>query len=238
MKVKRIAVIPARRGSKRIPGKNTRLFCGKPMLQHTLERAGESALFDEIHVSTDSEETASLADTLGFRVAFMRPPELAGDHTPIIPVLKYVLERFVNIGKVFNQVWMLMPCSPLIEASDYVLAARLLDNAPQDSALLAVTEYPVPIEWAFSCSDSDFRLNPVYPGKFSLRSQDLEKRYFDAGAFSAFPTAQVISSEGAGSDDSFVGFSLAKHKVVDIDEESDWVLAESLYKALQETASS
>ena len=89
--VKRIAIIPARGGSKRIPNKNIRDFCGKPMISYALEAARDSALFDCIHVSTDSKKIAEATQKEGFDVDFMRTAELSDDHTPTMPVLKYVL---------------------------------------------------------------------------------------------------------------------------------------------------
>src|SRR3546814_9129919 len=95
----RIAIIPARGGSKRIKDKNIVDFCGKPMISYALEAARASGLFDVIHVSTDSERIAAVADDLGFPVAFLRDPSMAGDHTPLMPVLRWVLERFRDSGR-------------------------------------------------------------------------------------------------------------------------------------------
>ncbi len=231
-KYKRLAIIPARGGSKRIPGKNIRNFCGKPMILHTLESARDSEIFDEIHVSTDSDTIADIADKAGFATKFMRPGSLADDQTPIMPVLKYVLEAYAGKGKNFSQVWMLMACSPLIEASDYVSAAKLFDDHQGKSPLLGIAEYPVPVEWAFSLSNIDNSLTPVNPGMFSMRSQDIEKKYFDAGAFSAFPADQIRQSKGAGQDKEFIGYVLDKSRVIDIDDEEDWKAAELLYRSL------
>jgi len=146
-------------------------------------------------------------------------------------VLKHVLEIYLENAQAFDEIWMLMACSPLIRARDYINASQLLDSTKGDKALLAVAEYPVPIQWAFRISDKEGVLQPVQPGAFAIRSQDLEKSYFDAGAFSAFPVDQVLGSEGAGADNAFIGFPLEKDQVVDIDEEADWKLAEALYRS-------
>lgn len=225
---RRIAIIPARGGSKRIRNKNIRDFCGKPMIAHILHAARESELFDVIHVSTESLSICEVVENLGFRIEFMRPPELADDHTPIMPVLKHVTETYASNGQVFDQVWLLMACAPLVESSDLQQAAQLFDQSGGTSPVLAITEYPVPIEWAFSRAP-DGKMTPVQPGMFAVRSQDIESKYFDAGVFTAFPITNVLSSEGAGSDLGFVGYVLSKGKAIDIDDEADWALAEAMF---------
>lgn len=226
---KRIAIIPARGGSKRIPNKNIRDFCGKPMIAHILQAARESGLFDEIHVSTDSETICKTVERLGFNIEFMRPAELADDHTPIMPVLRYVTETYASCGRRFDQVWLLMACAPLVRSFDLQQAAQLFEQAGSTSPVLSVSEYPAPIEWAFSRA-ADGKMAPVQPGMFAVRSQDLEKKYFDAGAFMVFPAQTVQSSEGAGSDTGFMGYVIPKGSTIDIDEEADWLFAEALHQ--------
>jgi N-acylneuraminate cytidylyltransferase len=227
--IRRIAIIPARGGSKRIPNKNIRDFCGKPMIAHILQAARESELFDVIHVSTESIHIREVVENLGFSVDFMRPEELADDHTPIMPVLRYVTETYASCGQIFDQVWLLMACAPLVRHSDLRQASELFDQSGASSPVLAISEYPVPIEWAFSRT-SDGKLAPVKPGMFAVRSQDLEKKYFDAGVFTVFPTQKVQASEGPGSDIGFIGHVIPKGAAIDIDEESDWTLAEAMYQ--------
>jgi pseudaminic acid cytidylyltransferase len=227
--IRRIAIIPARGGSKRIPNKNIRDFCGKPMIAHILQAARESELFDVIHVSTESIHIREVVEDLGFSVDFMRPDKLADDHTPIMPVLRYVTETYASRGQVFDQVWLLMACAPLVRHSDLRQASELFDQSGGGSPVLAISEYPVPIEWAFSRT-SDGKLTPVKPGMFAVRSQDLEKKYFDAGVFTVFPTQKVQASEGPGSDNGFIGHVIPKGAAIDIDEESDWTLAEAMYQ--------
>lgn len=226
---RRLAVIPARGGSKRIPNKNIRDFCGKPMIAHVLQAALASELFDVIHVSTESAEIRETVEKLGFRIDFPRTDALADDHTPIMPVLKYVADTYASRGELFDQVWLLMACAPLVDARDLQQAAELFDRSGGRDPLLAVAEYPAPIEWAFSRSE-DGKLTPVQAGMFAVRSQDLEKKYFDAGSFAAFPAATVRASQGAGSDAGFVGYVLPKGKAIDIDDEADWAMAEAMYR--------
>ena len=228
----RIAIIPARGGSKRIPNKNIRDFCGKPMIEYVLNAAKDSGLFKLIHVSTDSDLVANIVSDLGFPVDFMRPIELSDDYTPIMPVLKFVLERFAELGSFYDQVWLLMPCAPNISASDLVKAALILENASPGSSLVTVSEYPVPIEWAFEKLPTG-QLRSLQPGMFAFRSQDIKPSFYDTGTFAAFNSNIVLNSNGAHSDAEYVGYVLPKGSAIDIDNESDWINAEALFRAKQ-----
>lgn len=225
---RRIAVIPARGGSKRISGKNVRDFCGKPMIGHILDTARASALFDVIHVSTESEEVRQVVSGLGFEIDFLRPDDLADDHTPLIPVLKFTVDAYAKRGQEFDEVWLLMACSPFVGCAHLREAASLLVQSGGTQPVIAVARYPVPIEWAYTLGPGGL-LNPVQPGKFAVRSQDIEPKYFDAGTFAGFPTAVIQSSHGAGSDSDYIGYVMDRNEVVDIDDEADWALAESMF---------
>ncbi len=226
----RLAIIPARGGSKRIPNKNIRDFCGNPIITYALAAARESGLFETIHVSTESEDIRAVATQFGLSPAFSRPLHLADDDTPIMPVLRHVVEEYATRGKEFDEIWLIMACSPLIDPCDLTKAALMFESSSNQQGLLAVSEYPAPIEWAFSRSESG-ALTPVQAGMFAVRSQDLEKCYFDAGSFAVFPPKRVLESEGAGSDSGFIGYPLPKGAAIDIDDEQDWQLAEALFRA-------
>ena len=134
-----------------------------------------------------------------------------------------------NRGADFDEIWLLMACAPLIDAKDLSSAATFFQQAGSEQPLLAVSEYPAPIEWAFSRGESG-ALTPVQAGMFEVRSQDLQKRYFDAGTFAVFPASRVLESQGAGSDGGFIGYILPKGTAIDIDDEQDWQLAEAIYR--------
>jgi len=228
--MKRLAIIPARGGSKRIPNKNIRDFCGKPMITHVLNAASESGLFDRVHVSTESETIRDVVSQHGYPPDFSRPLELAEDHTPIMPVLRHVTEEYNKLDIHFDEVWLLMACAPLIQSEDLLSAAQLFQEAGSIKPLLAVSEYPAPVEWAFKLG-VDGELTPMQAGMFSLRSQDIEKSYFDAGSFAVFPAPHVLQAQGAGSDEGFIGYVLPKGAAIDIDDEDDWYLAEAIYQS-------
>ena len=230
--IKTIAIIPARGGSKRIPDKNIKPSCGKPMIAYSLEAASSSNLFDKIHVSTDDRRIAQVAEDLGFPIDFMRPAELADNYTPIMPVLKYVLDQYQKQGKVFDIVCIIMPCAPLIKPNDLIQANALYSQFMGKKQVLAVAQFPVPIEWAFT-KKPDGQLIPVQPGAFAIRSQDIEPKYYDAGVFAFMPSKSVIKSVAAGDDRNYIGYLLPKNRTVDIDEPEDFVLAEAMFRAMQ-----
>jgi N-acylneuraminate cytidylyltransferase len=223
--VKRIAIMPARGGSKRIPRKNIVPFCGKPLMIHCLEAARASGLFDEIHVSTDDVEIFATAEAHGFPPGFLRDPTLADDYTPIRPVLRWVIEQFAGQGRSFDVCALLFPTAPLIEASDLTAAAALLEKDGLSRPVMAVSRFPCPVEWAFRRGE-DGGLTEVMPGKSEIRSQDLEEAWYDTGTFSLFPVAALKSDGAAG----FLGYPLDRHKAVDIDTVDDLDLAERLFR--------
>ena len=226
----RIAILPARGGSKRIPDKNIRDFCGKPMISYALSAASESGLFAEIHVSTESARIADVAAELGFPPAFARDPDLADDHTPVLPVARWVLGQYRARATSFDELCLLMPCAPLVEAADLRAAARLFAAAGGRRPVLAVAPYPAPVEWAFRLA-GDGALVPDQADKLTLRSQDIEPAYYDAGLFSFFSASAVLGDSGDVGRD-FLAHEMPAYKAVDIDEEEDWRLAEILYRGL------
>lgn len=227
---RRLAIIPAREGSKRIAHKNIRDFCGKPMISYILDTARASNLFEVIHVSTESSKIKDVVMRFGFDIPFMRPQELADDLTPILPVLKDVVQKFEFQKQIFDEVWLLMACSPLVEEADLRDAAQFFEESGSTKTVIAVSEYQVPIEWAFERSDEGV-LSPISPGMFSIRSQDIKTKYHDAGIFAIFNSKQILGSEGAGSDIDLIGYVLPRHKAIDIDNEEDWLFAERIFKS-------
>ncbi|MBF0135077.1 MAG: acylneuraminate cytidylyltransferase family protein [Magnetococcus sp. DMHC-1] len=227
----RIAIIPARGGSKRLPDKNIRPFCGLPMIGHALRAARESGIFDVIHVSTESTRIMEVVASLGHAVAFPRPVELADDHTPLMPVLKHVLETWQERGRHFTQVCLLNPCSPLVAAAD-LRGASALQEANPTLSVLGITPYAVPVEWAYILGEGN-RLTPNQPGMFKVRSQDLGKKYHEAGSFTFFPARRILDIQGAGRDDDFLGYPMPRVQSVDIDDADDWAMAEAIYLGRQ-----
>jgi len=153
-------------------------------MAHTIDTAVESGLFAKIHVSADDQMTFDLATALRVQPDFMRPHELSDDHAPLPPVAQYVLEAYSRQGMSFDEVWLLMACCRLLEVSDLKLAEAAFGDG--GSVLIAVAEYPAPIEWAYELDDCG-NLTLIDPNSVATRFQDIEPRYFDAGSIVVGP---------------------------------------------------
>ncbi len=226
----KIAIIPARGGSKRIKDKNIADFCGRPMISYALDAARESELFDVIHVSTDSEQIASVVADLGFPVEFMRDASLADDHTPLMPVLRWVLNQFKQTGREASDVCLLMPCAPLVEAVDLRAAYDAYVEAGRRMMVLAVVPFAYPVERALA-KDAEGVLRPRFPEFWHRRSQDLAPAYHDAGLFSFSPAEHILNPDLVVTE-SLLPYALPRYKASDIDEPEDLELAEILFRGL------
>ena len=229
--MKRLAIIPARGGSKRVPKKNIKKFCGKPMISYPIDALKRSELFDSIHVSTDCNEIAELVINLGLDIDFLRDPSLADDFTPIMPVLEWTLMQYKAREIFFDEVIMVMPCTPFIQSSDFLDAYKLFSAANKKSPVISISSYPVPIEWAFNLKISDNSLTPVNPGMFKIRSQDIQKKYHDAGAFVLYSSEHILKANLSKQDENYIGFVLDKIKAIDIDDQDDWDFAELIMQS-------
>jgi N-acylneuraminate cytidylyltransferase len=223
----RLAIIPARGGSQRIKNKNIRDFCGRPLLSYSLAAAKESNLFDEIHVSTDSESIKSVAEKEGFSVPFFRDSKLADHHTPLMPVLQWVIREFAKRGRDFTEVCLLMSTTPLIVASDLIAAHNLFTSLNKIHPMMALSTFPVPIEWAIQEKSMNV-FTHLDHSKAQMRSQDLTKKHYDAGAF-VFYTTEQLMQESSQNNDNFLGYQLPRSRSVDIDDDDDLELAKFLY---------
>lgn len=225
----RLAIIPARGGSKRIPRKNIKTFCGKPMIAWSIEAARLSGCFDRILVSTDDAEIAEVARANGADVPFMRPRELSDDHTGTIPVIAHAIDWINrNVGDV-EFACCLYATAPFVQAADLQRGLQLLRRSGADYAF-SVTSYAFPIQRAIRIT-SDQRVEMFQSEYFDTRSQDLEEAFHDAGQFywgtsQAWLTGKPVFSRGA------VPVPLPRYRVQDIDTDEDWRRAELMRQAL------
>lgn len=225
----RLAVIPARGGSKRIPRKNIKLFCGKPMIGWSIEAAQQSGCFDQIIVSTDDVEIAEVARQFGAAVPFMRPAELSDDHTGTIPVIRHAVEWFNAQGRVVEQVCCLYATAPFVRVEDIQRGLKILHEMGSDYAF-SVTSYPFPIQRAIRITEQG-RVEMFNPEHFNTRSQDLEEAYHDAGQFYWGRASAWLQGTMIFSPDS-APVLLPRHRVQDIDTPEDWLRAEWMFKAM------
>jgi pseudaminic acid cytidylyltransferase len=225
----RIAVLPARGGSKRIPRKNVRPFCGRPMIAWPIATARESGLFDHIIVSTDDADIAEVARQSGAEVPFMRPPELADDHAGTIPVIAHAVGWARDAGWPVAAACCIYPTAPLVSPDDLAEGLRLLDAHTHDFVLTA-TDYASPIFRAFR-QTNDGGLEMFFPEHFESRSQDLPRALHDAAQFYwGRPDAWLSAKTLFGP--RFRALLIPRWRVQDIDTPEDWVRAEALFRSL------
>ena len=227
----KLAVIPARGGSKRIPKKNIVSFCGRPMIAYALEAVERSGLFDKIHVSTDSEEIRDVVSELGFEVDFLRDPSLADEFTGLVPVLRWVVEEYKKRGEEYTEVCCMMPNAPLILSSDLVEAIDIFERASGEHPLLVYARYPVPIEWAFR-RDADGAMEAESPDSLLIRSQDLEHAYYECGPFNLWRTEHLQQDNPLTG--KVLSYIMPNERAVDIDTMEDLAYAERLFRLMQQ----
>jgi pseudaminic acid cytidylyltransferase len=224
----KLAVIPARGGSKRIPRKNIRLFAGKPMIANAIMAAHGSELFDHVIVSTDDEEIAQIAREWGAETPFVRPVELADDHTPTVPVVAHAIQACEEkIGRLVDHVCCIYPGVPFIEIEDLKESWAMLNRSDADYCF-PVAEFPSAIQRAMK-RDEHGRTLPFYPQYELVRTQDLEKAYHDAGQFYWGSKRAWLTNPRVHS--SAIGYKIPGWRVVDIDTEDDWERAERIHLA-------
>ncbi len=226
----RLAVIPARGGSKRIPRKNIRPFCGRPIIGWSVEAALQSGCFDRVVVSTDDAEIAETAHAWGAEVPFLRPAELADDHAGTIPVVRHAIDWFRRNAVAPDEVCCIYATAPFVRPADLQQGLDALRQAGSDYAF-AVTSYAFPIQRALRVT-ADGRVEMFDPTQFDTRSQDLEQAWHDAGQFYWGKAEAWVAGKPIFSHDA-APVVLPRHRVQDIDTPEDWVRAEWLFKAMQ-----
>jgi len=226
-----LCIIPARGGSKRIPRKNIRAFLGKPIIAYSIEAALESNLFDEVMVSTDDDEIAEIALRYGANVPFLRSKENANDCSTTFDVIEEVLESYQKKKLSFEQACCLYPCAPFIRAEILEDAHEKLDRF---DTVFPIVKYSFPIQRALERKPSG-ATNFIQAENALTRSQDLKPSYHDAGQFywfnvKALKENKSLISANLGS------IILSELEVQDIDNETDWKLAELKYRLRNEVS--
>lgn len=231
----KVAIIPARGGSKRIPRKNVRPFAGKPIIAHSIGAALDSGCFDRVIVSTDDAEIAAVAREWGAETPFVRPPELADDHTGTNAVVKHAINWLAEQGTPADYACCIYATAPFVQAR-YLQEglARLLES--RRAYAFSVTSFPFPIQRAIRIN-AEGAVEAIWPENIFRRSQDLEEAFHDAGQFywgttDAYLTDEVVFSPAS------IPIVLPRHLVQDIDTFEDWRRAELMFRVIQEEAGS
>lgn len=226
----KLAVIPARGGSQRIPRKNIRPFSGKPIIAWSIEAALDSDCFDRVIVSTDDAEIADVARACGAEVPFVRPAALADHLTATMPVVRHAIETLSVEGEAPVLVCCLYATAPFVTGYDLREGLRLVQQ-PGCEFAFPVVRYSHPIERALRL-DADGHLQMLEPQRFATRSQDLPAKYHDAGQFywgrrDAWLSAERIFGPTAAA------LILPAHRVQDIDTFEDWQRAEMMFRGMR-----
>jgi len=225
MKKKRLLIIPARAGSKRIKNKNIKIFFGKPMIHYPLKTAISSKIFDKIHVSTDSKKIKNVVAKVGNFVDFQRPKNLSNDKSSLISVLNYVLNKYESKGVKFDEIWSILPCSPLLRIEDLRACKKLINKF--NKPIIAVSPFSAPISWGFQLRNKAiFKANEK-----KIRDKKLSKvaTYYDSGQIYCFPV-NILKKNKFSFRNQIIAHKLPLERSVDIDTVDDWNLAKVLYK--------
>jgi len=226
-----LAIIPARGGSKRIPRKNIKDFLGKPIIAYAIEAVLESHLFEEVMVSTDDDKIAEIAEKFGAKVPFRRSAENANDFATLTDVLIEVVNQYKNSGKDFENICCVLPTSSLTAANRIYEAYSKLTAENFDS-VVPVVEFSYPIRRALQLTENE-KLEMIWPEHLRTRSQDLKPAYHDSGSFYWVRTISLLAEKTLFCKNGGA-IVLPGTEVQDIDNETDWKLAELKYRFLNE----
>lgn len=227
--MKAIAIITARGGSKRIPRKNIKDFCGKPILAYSIEAALDAGIFDTVMVSTEDEEIASVARSFGADVPFYRSEKTSGDYATTNDVLMEVLEEYEKRGQKFDLAVCIYPTAPFVTAQKLKDAVRKFEDSGAET-LIPVVAFSYPPQRAMIVRDG--RLVFEYPRYLDSRSQDLEPHYHDVGQFYVFRTEAFKKNKKLMVGD-ILPYVVDEMEVQDIDNQTDWEIAEMKYRVMR-----
>ena len=226
-----VALIPARAGSKRIPGKNIRPFAGRPVIAYSIKAAEDSGLFSRIMVSTDSPQIAKVAQSYGAQVPFLRPSRLADDVTPTADVVLHALNWLKKNESLPEYLCCIYATAPFLQPDYLKTGFERLCRDHDATTAFSVTSFAYPIFRALDIDDKG-RLKMFWPEHRDTRSNDLPEAYHDAGQFywvrtRSFLKEKTLFSNGA------VSVKLPRYLVQDIDTPEDWKTAEYMFNAMK-----
>lgn len=224
-----LAIITARGGSKRIPRKNIRPFCGRPIILYSIEAALGSGAFTEVMVSTDDPEIAQLAREGGAKVPFLRSAAAAGDHATTDDVIREVLTSYQAMGRTFDAFCCIYPTAPFLTPQKLRSAMEMLQTA---ESVMPVVPFSFPVQRGLRIDEAG-HVGYKWPQYAAARSQDLEKIYHDCGQFYACRT-EAFFREGTTDTPDMVPLILSEMEVQDIDTPEDWEIAEVKYQKMKE----
>ena len=225
-KISRLAIIPARSGSKRILNKNIKNFYKKPIINYSINNAIKSRLFEKIHISTDSLKMKNFIEkNNNLKIDFLRIKKLYTDRTPLINVIRYVTKEYIKKKETYDEIWLIYACAPLTKASDLINASKNYQRTNKKLPMMSFRKYDAPIEWSFKKKKNIFI--PNFRNKITIDSKNIKPNYYESASFIIFKPEQLIKKIKFSK---YYGHELPRERAIDIDDLSDWKIAESLYK--------
>lgn len=221
-----LAIISARGGSKRIPRKNIKDFLGKPIIAYSIEAAIQSKQFETIMVSTDDDEIEEIAKNYGAEVPFLRSKKNSDDFASTIDVIEEVLLKYKSLEKHYKHVCCIYPTAPLIKSDSLIESYNVMIKNNYNSAY-PVCAFSYPIQRSITITNN--KIDMIWPENINKRSQDFPKAYHDAGQFYWIETEFFLKEKKILTDKTGA-IILSELDVQDIDNETDWKLAELKYK--------
>ncbi len=230
--LRKVAIIPARGGSKRIPQKNIKEFFGKPIISYSIEAALKSEIFNEVMVSTDDNEITEISKQFNANVPFLRSKKNSGDFANISDVLLEVLTQYKSIGIEFDFLCCIYPTAPFVTSQILIDTFNLLLKKNADS-IIPISRFSYPIQRAFKINDKGF-IEYIWPENIHKRSQDLLPAYHDAGQFCWINVTSFLKNKFLITDNTTF-IELNELMAQDIDNESDWRIAEMKYSLMKKS---
>ncbi len=231
--MKKIAIITARGGSKRIPRKNIRDFCGRPIISYAIDAAIKSGCFDEVMISTDDKEIAEVAKKFGATVPFLRSQKTSDDFATTADVISEVISSYQEIGENFDYFCCIYPTAAFITADHLKKAQKLLISSNADS-LVPIVRFSFPIQRALKVTND--KIEYFWASEVDKRSQDLEAAFHDCGQFYFAKTDRFLETKRLFTENT-IGIEMKESEVHDIDNEEDWKIAEIKFKIAREIIS-
>ncbi len=223
-----IAIITARGGSKRIPQKNIKEFCGRPIIEYSIKAALDANIFDEVMVSTDSEEIAKIAVAAGAKVPFLRSEKTSDDFATTADVIMEVLNNYKEMGKTFEYAFCIYPTAPFVTSTKLCDGIKLLEEKG-GNMVMPIVMFSFPPQRGMIYEGDTIRHK--WPENKNVRSQDLEPIYHDCGQFYCYNVENFISQKGQFTD-GIVPMIMPETQVQDIDNMDDWKIAELKYQLM------
>lgn len=225
--IKRLAIIPAKKVSKRIKNKNLKLFKGKPLLYYPIKAAKQSKIFDTIHISSDSEKILNYSNSLNIKTDFKRPKKLSEAKVGLFEVMDYVIKEYKKKNLIFDQVWLLFTTNPFITKKNITDCKKIFEKISFDerNCLMTVTKYNYPIEWALK-KNKKGNLISFQKKKIGFDTQNLKEAYCEAGMINIYSTKSLLNNL----DKRYFPYEIPLCKSVDIDTLEDLELAKKLFR--------